>query len=34
MQAKSNGIELNYEIHGDKGQWVVLGHSLTCNLHM
>ncbi len=34
MKAKTNGIELNYEIHGDKGTWVVLSHSLACDLHM
>ena len=34
MKAKTNGIELNYEIHGDKGPWVVLSHSLACHLHM
>jgi 3-oxoadipate enol-lactonase len=34
MKAKANGIELNYEIHGDKGPWVVLSHSLACDLHM
>ena len=34
MKAKTNGIELNYEIHGDEGPWVVLSHSLACDLHM
>jgi 3-oxoadipate enol-lactonase len=34
MKAKTNGIELNYEIEGDDGPWVVLSHSLACNLHM
>lgn len=34
MKAKTNGIELNYEIHGDAGPWVVLSHSLACDLHM
>ncbi len=34
MKAKTNGIELNYELHGDKGPWVVLSHSLACHLHM
>jgi 3-oxoadipate enol-lactonase len=34
MKAKSNGIDIHYEIHGDKGPWVVLSHSLACNLHM
>lgn len=34
MKAKTNGINLNYEVRGDKGPWVVLSHSLACNLHM
>lgn len=34
MKAKTNGIGINYEIHGDNGPWVVLSHSLACNLHM
>jgi 3-oxoadipate enol-lactonase len=34
MKAKANGIELNYEIEGEDGPWVVLSHSLACNLHM
>ena len=34
MRAGTNGIEINYEVHGDKGPWVVLSHSLACNLHM
>lgn len=34
MKAKANGIGINYEIHGEKGPWVVLSHSLACNLHM
>jgi 3-oxoadipate enol-lactonase len=34
MKAKTNGIELNYEVFGDKGSWVVLSHSLACDLHM
>jgi len=34
MKAKTNGIELNYEIEGEEGPWVVLSHSLACNLHM
>ena len=34
MKAKTNGIELHYEIYGDKGPWVVLSHSLACDLHM
>lgn len=34
MKTKANGIQINYEIHGDKGPWVTLSHSLACNLHM
>jgi 3-oxoadipate enol-lactonase len=34
MKARTNGIQTNYEIHGDKGPWVVLSHSLACNLRM
>ncbi len=34
MKAKTNGIELNYEIEGEEGPWVVLSHSLACNLRM
>ncbi|KPK29626.1 MAG: hypothetical protein AMJ66_10180, partial [Betaproteobacteria bacterium SG8_40] len=34
MKAKTNGIELHYEIHGQSGPWVVLSHSLACDLHM
>lgn len=34
MKARIDGIQLNYEIHGEKGPWVVLSHSLACNLHM
>jgi len=33
MKAKSNGIEINYEIEGD-GPWLTLSHSLCCDLHM
>jgi len=33
MKAKSNGIEINYEIAGD-GPWLTLSHSLCCDLHM
>ncbi len=33
MKTKTNGIEINYEIAGE-GPWVVLSHSLACNLHM
>jgi 3-oxoadipate enol-lactonase len=34
MKAKTNGVELNYEVYGDQGSWVVLSHSLACHLHM
>ena len=34
MKPKTNGVELNYEIHGERGPWVVLSHSLACDLHM
>ena len=34
MKAKTNGIELNYEVFGGSGPWVVLSHSLACDLHM
>lgn len=34
MKAGTNGIELYYEIHGQSGPWVVLSHSLACDLHM
>jgi 3-oxoadipate enol-lactonase len=34
MKATVNGIEINYEIHGQGGPWVVLSHSLACDLHM
>jgi 3-oxoadipate enol-lactonase len=34
MKARTNGIQTHYEIHGDKGPWVVLSHSLACNLRM
>jgi 3-oxoadipate enol-lactonase len=33
MKAKTNGIEINYEIEGS-GPWVTLSHSLACNIHM
>jgi 3-oxoadipate enol-lactonase len=33
MKAKTNGIEINYEIEGD-GPWLTLSHSLCCDLHM
>ncbi len=34
MKTKANGIQINYEIHGEKGPWITLSHSLACNLHM
>ncbi|HUU73613.1 MAG TPA: 3-oxoadipate enol-lactonase [Burkholderiales bacterium] len=34
MKASTNGIDLYYEIHGESGPWVVLSHSLACDLHM
>jgi 3-oxoadipate enol-lactonase len=34
MKAKTNDIELHYELHGDAGPWVVLSHSLACDLRM
>ncbi|UCD69515.1 MAG: 3-oxoadipate enol-lactonase [Betaproteobacteria bacterium] len=34
MKAKTNGVELNYEVYGEQGSWVVLSHSLACHLHM
>jgi 3-oxoadipate enol-lactonase len=33
MKIKANGISINYEIAGN-GPWVMLSHSLACNLHM
>jgi len=33
MKIKANGININYEIAGN-GPWVMLSHSLACNLHM
>lgn len=33
MRARTNGIELHYTIDGE-GPWVVLSHSLACNVHM
>ena len=33
MKAKTNGIEINYEIEGS-GPWLALSHSLCCDLHM
>ena len=37
MKIRANGIEMNYELHGDlsgNAPWVTLSHSLACNLHM
>jgi len=37
VKIKANGIEMNYELHGDlagNAPWVTLSHSLACNLHM
>jgi len=34
MQKRVNGVTLNYEIFGDSGAWVVLSHSLSCDLTM
>lgn len=33
MKVKSNGIELNCTVEGS-GPWVVMSHSLACDLHM
>jgi 3-oxoadipate enol-lactonase len=33
MKLKANGIEINYTVEGD-GPWVVMSHSLACNLSM
>ncbi|MCW5620721.1 MAG: 3-oxoadipate enol-lactonase [Burkholderiales bacterium] len=33
MKSVCNGIGINYEIEGD-GPWVVMSHSLACDLHM
>lgn len=33
MKAKTNGIEINYEIEGS-GPWLTMSHSLACDLHM
>src|SRR5258708_23495849 len=35
MKASANGIEINYEIHGEEGApWLVLSHSLACTVRM
>ena len=34
MRLLANGITLNYEVFGDSGPWVVLSHSLMCDLTM
>lgn len=33
MKIRTNGIDLNYAIEGN-GPWVVMSHSIACNLHM
>ena len=33
MKAKTNGVEINYEIEGS-GPWLTMSHSLACDLHM
>ena len=33
MKINANGIQINYEIEGS-GPWVVMSHSLACELHM
>jgi 3-oxoadipate enol-lactonase len=33
MKARANGIDINYSVEG-KGAWVVMSHSLACNLSM
>ncbi len=35
FKTSANGIEINYEIHGNEGQpWLVLSHSLACSVRM
>jgi 3-oxoadipate enol-lactonase len=35
MKAKTNGIETNYELHGNEASpWLVLSHSLACSVRM
>ena len=35
MNAKINGIEVNYEVHGKEGApWLTFSHSLACSLRM
>ena len=34
MRALVNGVTLNYEVFGGSGPWVVLSHSLMCDLTM
>ena len=34
MRALVNGVALNYEVFGGSGPWVVLSHSLMCDLTM
>ena len=33
MKLKANGIDINYTVEGE-GPWLVMSHSLACNLHM
>lgn len=34
MKKRVNGVTLNYELFGNSGPWVVLSHSLMCDLTM
>jgi 3-oxoadipate enol-lactonase len=35
MKIRTNGIEINYEVHGKEGApWLVLSHSLACSVRM
>lgn len=34
MKTTSNGIQVNYEVEGERGPWVVMSHSLACSLRM
>lgn len=33
MRARTNGIEMHYTVDGE-GPWLVMSHSLACNVHM
>ena len=33
MKFRANGMDINYTVEGE-GPWVVMSHSLACNLHM